>query len=95
MFYFVGILALVATIVAATAAAFRAEHLVVLHWEQAGTFLLEHVGRGRYEKIPPAAAPRAVARFVGRRTAFAWITTRRRASGWVHAHRPHAIGVKI
>jgi hypothetical protein len=93
MFYFVCILALFIAFV--TTAAFRAEHLVVLHWEKAGTFLLEHVRGGRYELIPPAAAPLALARFVRRRTLYATISIRRRAGGWMHGHRPHAIGMKV
>jgi hypothetical protein len=92
MFYVVGVLILLA---AAVAAAFRAEHLVLLHWDRVGSFLLEHVGGGRYEKIAFSAAPLAVARFVARRTAVGWAATRRRARTWAQAHRPHPLGAKL
>lgn len=70
--------------------ALRDEHLVLLRWPS-GTFLLERVGPGRYDKITFARLPLAVLHFGGLRLVSAAHGLRRRAQG---VQRPN-LGVTV
>lgn len=48
---------------------FRDEHLLVLRFRRAGTWLLEHQGGGRYHSIRQGQLPGAVARYARTRLA--------------------------
>ncbi|MDB4949062.1 MAG: hypothetical protein JWM27_1711 [Gemmatimonadetes bacterium] len=80
MIYLLGVIAFGAAIVAAAgyaaALAFRDEHLLVLHWRDAGTVFLERTVDGRYTGRAPASLPAAVARYAVGRARGAWAASR-------------------
>ena len=51
------------------ARALREEYLMVLSWDEAGTFLFERRAEGGYEVLHPARVPLAVLRFGVRKVA--------------------------
>jgi hypothetical protein len=67
---------LVAAVVWSTVLAVRDEHLLVLHWRDAGVMFLERAAEGRYQTCEPFQVPGAILRYGGMRLRVALAQTR-------------------
>jgi hypothetical protein len=82
--------AVLAAVVWTIAAAFREEHLVMMHWRDAGTMFLERAEHGRYETCEPRQLPGAVWRFAGLKVRASRAQLRARATERRHVlFHPH------
>lgn len=72
------------------ARALREEYLMVLHWEDAGTFLFERKAEGGYESLHPVRVPAAVLRFAVRKASPVLVPARLAARARPAGRRPLA-----